>query len=118
MRNEIILIPTLNPNQRLTELIEELNAAGFFKIIVVDDGSEKKYRSFFSIYDVYPVILTTSLKYLLKFEMKFSSSELSGISMFFVPKRNRFLVILLYLYGLKMQNHFSSLSKLICLLSA
>lgn len=51
MRNEIILIPTLNPNQRLTELIEELNAAGFFKIIVVDDGSEKKYRSFFSIYE-------------------------------------------------------------------
>lgn len=37
----IILIPTLNPDERLVTYIGELRDSGFSKIIVVDDGSTK-----------------------------------------------------------------------------
>lgn len=37
--NCIILIPALQPNERLTQMIHGLHELGFHKIAVMDDGS-------------------------------------------------------------------------------
>ena len=47
MAQHIIVIPSLNPDARLVELIADLKENGFRDIIVVDDGSGPSYRSFF-----------------------------------------------------------------------
>lgn len=39
MRKEVILIPTLNPEEKLIDLVNALFTKGFDRIIVIDDGS-------------------------------------------------------------------------------
>lgn len=49
-QNEIaIVIPALNPNERMVTLVKELKEAGFQNIILVDDGSEIENRKYFKI---------------------------------------------------------------------
>lgn len=43
-----VIIPALDPNDRMISLVGELNTLGFKNIILVDDGSEIKNRSFFT----------------------------------------------------------------------
>lgn len=42
-----ILIPSLNPDQKLIDLIKQLNEIGVFNVVVVDDGSDTKYKPIF-----------------------------------------------------------------------
>lgn len=45
--NIMIVIPSLNPDQKLCETIRNLKEAGFSNFLVVNDGSDEKYLSFF-----------------------------------------------------------------------
>lgn len=46
-KNEVvILIPSLNPDDRLTSLVDELLANDFKNIIVVNDGSSNEYSKY------------------------------------------------------------------------
>lgn len=42
-----ILIPAYKPDEKLNQLIDDLKAAGFIKIVVVDDGGGELFRPFF-----------------------------------------------------------------------
>ena len=44
--NIVILIPALNPDEKLISYTSELIAAGFSKILIVDDGSTKNKEIF------------------------------------------------------------------------
>ena len=43
----VILIPSLEPDERLPQYIRELKAGGFAHIVVIDDGSGEAYRPIF-----------------------------------------------------------------------
>ncbi|MBO4374797.1 MAG: bifunctional glycosyltransferase family 2/GtrA family protein [Lachnospiraceae bacterium] len=43
----VILIPSLNPDEKMIRLIENLKAGGFSHIVCVDDGSGEEYRSYY-----------------------------------------------------------------------
>lgn len=47
VRDAAILIPSLEPDDRLTAYIKELSECGFGHIVVVDDGSSEKYQKIF-----------------------------------------------------------------------
>ena len=47
MRNCVVIIPALNPPEILEEYVKQLNAEGFEKIIIVDDGSCAESKSLF-----------------------------------------------------------------------
>ena len=51
VREAAILIPSLEPDERLPAYIRELEKSGFGNIIVVDDGSSEAFplRCFFCI---------------------------------------------------------------------
>ncbi len=42
-----IVIPALNPNQRMVDLVQQLKETGFDNIILVDDGSDLENRVYF-----------------------------------------------------------------------
>ncbi len=44
----VILIPSLEPDERLPAYIQELKAGGFAHIVVVDDGSSEAFQAVFS----------------------------------------------------------------------
>lgn len=46
-RNNVILIPTLNPPKDLIEYVDSLIAAGFRRIILLNDGSDEKFSPIF-----------------------------------------------------------------------
>lgn len=49
-KNDIaIIIPALDPDNRMVSLVRELTDAGFTNIILVDDGSEIKNRHYFKV---------------------------------------------------------------------
>lgn len=52
MLNSVVVIPALNPTEKLKEYVEELIAAGFKQIIVVDDGSDAEYWPVFREIDL------------------------------------------------------------------
>lgn len=47
VRNAAILIPSLEPDERLPQYIRQLSENGFGHIIVVDDGSSEAYQTIF-----------------------------------------------------------------------
>ena len=47
VENAAILIPSLEPDERLPAYIRKLSENGFGKIIVVDDGSSELYQPIF-----------------------------------------------------------------------
>lgn len=47
MRQSVILIPALNPDDKLRSYVQELMQKGFSRIIIVNDGSEEEYNSIF-----------------------------------------------------------------------
>lgn len=51
-RTSAIIIPALDPGSELIEYVENLIAAGFDKIILVDDGSDDEHRKIFASLDV------------------------------------------------------------------
>lgn len=56
--NICVLIPAYKPSQTMTELVAELTAEGFNKIVVVDDGSGPEYEHIFS--ELPPAIIVLS----------------------------------------------------------
>lgn len=44
-----LIIPSLEPDERLTELLRSLRAEGFARIVVVNDGSSADYDDFFKV---------------------------------------------------------------------
>lgn len=47
MRNAVVIIPALNPDDRLVSYCEDLINAGFSRIILIDDGSSAEFRPIF-----------------------------------------------------------------------
>lgn len=47
VKNSVILIPTLNPDERLVAYVRDLISSGFNKILIIDDGSTKETQSIF-----------------------------------------------------------------------
>lgn len=45
--NSVLIIPSLNPDERLIQYVRELTAKGFSKIILVDDGSSPQAKPIF-----------------------------------------------------------------------
>ena len=43
----VILIPSLNPDEKMIKLIENLKTGGFSRIVCVDDGSGDEYRHYY-----------------------------------------------------------------------
>ncbi len=46
--NIAVLIPAYKPDRRLNELVDDLRAAGFNRIVVVDDGGQEPFREIFN----------------------------------------------------------------------
>lgn len=53
----IILIPSLNPDDRLVKLVDELRANEFDNIIVVNDGSSEEYNKYFNSLEGKAIVL-------------------------------------------------------------
>ena len=51
--NTVIIIPALNPDERLVRLVDTLTAINLDKIIVVDDGSDDAYKGIFKSLESY-----------------------------------------------------------------
>ena len=47
VKDTVILIPSLNPDEKMTNLVRNLKSAGFKHIVCVDDGSPDEYRHIF-----------------------------------------------------------------------
>ncbi len=47
-KTTIIIIPSLSPDERLLETIKAIKAYGFYKIIIVNDGSTSQYDEYFN----------------------------------------------------------------------
>ncbi len=45
--NTVILIPALNPDEKMCKLISDLKSAGFRNIVCIDDGSAPEYKHYF-----------------------------------------------------------------------
>lgn len=45
--NVSIIVPSLNPDERLVQVVEGMLSAGFKDIILVDDGSDEAHRKYF-----------------------------------------------------------------------
>lgn len=59
--NEIaIIIPSLDPDEKLLKLLSNLKSTGFSNLILVNDGSESKYKNYYEIAkDKYKCIVLT-----------------------------------------------------------
>ena len=53
-----VLIPAYKPDERLITLVDELRAAGFTRIVVIDDGGGQAYRHIFDALDGKADVLT------------------------------------------------------------
>ena len=47
LENIVVLIPALNPDKKLVDLVKELNRVGLVNIVVIDDGSESSSQAIF-----------------------------------------------------------------------
>ena len=47
MENIVVLIPALKPNNKLVDLVKELNQIGLINVVVIDDGSESSLQAAF-----------------------------------------------------------------------
>ena len=47
VENIAVLIPALNPNNKLVDLVKELNQIGLANVVVIDDGSENSSQAVF-----------------------------------------------------------------------
>jgi glycosyltransferase involved in cell wall biosynthesis len=45
----VVVLPSLNPDEKLVQVVENLTAAGFSRIVVVDDGSDGEHKAPFAL---------------------------------------------------------------------
>jgi glycosyltransferase involved in cell wall biosynthesis len=53
LKNIVVLIPALNPNNKLVDLVKELIEIGLVNVVVIDDGSEDSSRAVFDEVQTY-----------------------------------------------------------------
>ena len=53
LENIVVLIPALNPNNKLVDLVKELNQIGLVNVVVIDDGSEISSQAVFDEVQTY-----------------------------------------------------------------
>ena len=53
--NVTVIIPSLNPDEKLMNLINELQDNGFDDIVVIDDGSDAEHKKYFPNKERYPL---------------------------------------------------------------
>ncbi len=53
--NVTVIIPSLNPDEKLMNLINELQDNGFDDIVVIDDGSDAEHKKYFPNTERYPL---------------------------------------------------------------
>jgi len=53
LENVAVLIPALNPNNKLVNLVKELNQRGLANVVVIDDGSENSSQAVFDEVQTY-----------------------------------------------------------------
>lgn len=54
--NFIIVIPSLNPDEKLVGTVADLKQAGFTKILIIDDGSDAAHQQFFPADDACEIL--------------------------------------------------------------
>ena len=54
MEKSVIIIPSMNPDERLIDYVKELIAHQFPKIIILDDGSCQETKDFFTTLQSFP----------------------------------------------------------------
>lgn len=52
--NVTVVIPSLNPDEKLMNLVSELNDNGFDDIVIINDGSDEEHKKYFPDTDKYP----------------------------------------------------------------
>ena len=50
----VIVLPSLNPNEKFDRVVDGLREAGFRKIVIVDDGSDAEHQDHFSRAEAFP----------------------------------------------------------------
>lgn len=50
----VIVLPSLNPNEKFDRVVDELIDAGFQRIVIVDDGSDKEHQKHFERAAAFP----------------------------------------------------------------
>ena len=50
----VVLLPSLNPNEKFDQVIDGLREAGFEKIMIVDDGSDEQHQEHFIRAEAFP----------------------------------------------------------------
>ena len=50
----VVLLPSLNPNEKFDRVIDGLRAAGFERIMIVDDGSDEAHQQHFKRAEAFP----------------------------------------------------------------
>ncbi|MCB9418307.1 MAG: bifunctional glycosyltransferase family 2/GtrA family protein [Ardenticatenaceae bacterium] len=53
LKNIAVLIPALNPNDKLVDLVKELNRIGLVNVVIIDDGSENAAQAVFDEVQTY-----------------------------------------------------------------
>jgi glycosyltransferase involved in cell wall biosynthesis len=53
LQNIAVLIPALDPNHKLVDLVKELNQIGLVNVVVIDDGSEGSSQALFDEVQTY-----------------------------------------------------------------
>lgn len=54
--NAVVILPSLNPDEKMVDTVRRLLAEGFRDIVVVDDGSKEECKHFFAEADAYPEV--------------------------------------------------------------
>ena len=52
--NVTVIIPSLNPDEKLLNTVEELENNGFDDIVIVNDGSGEEYKKYFPDVEKHP----------------------------------------------------------------
>lgn len=62
MKECLIVIPTLNPNDEFIHYVRDLISNGYKDILIIDDGSEEKYKSVFAALSILEEVIILSHK--------------------------------------------------------
>lgn len=50
----VVVLPSLNPNEKFDRVVDGLREAGFQRILIVDDGSDERHRAHFQRAEAFP----------------------------------------------------------------
>ena len=50
----VVVLPSLNPNEKFDRVVDGLREAGFQRIMIVDDGSDEQHQAHFTRTEAFP----------------------------------------------------------------